>query len=85
MPIRTTRSFSDYVARSKARHGDRWDTSDLNLEFVPYFESGERVEVQFWYGEKARGFVGVTTGWETDFSSHENQKVNGKLISHPSK
>jgi len=46
------------------------DRSMLNPHFVPYNNSGERVEVRFHYGETTelrRGYVGKTTGWRPVF------------------
>jgi len=53
------------------------DLSDLDERFAPYFESGERVEVEWkegyedysgyggrTKGRKARFYVGISTGWK---------------------
>ena len=61
------RTFDDYLARRKIVHGIGWDSSDLAEQFVPYFESGERIEVKFENGEVKRGTVGVTSGWKPVF------------------
>jgi hypothetical protein len=60
------RSLSEYVARGKQKHGDKFDTSDLNPEFIEYFENGARIEVENEY-QVRRGTVGVTTGWRPCF------------------
>lgn len=67
--------FKDYLARKTYKHlgqlGKEFDPSDLAPQFIPYFENGDRIEVDFyWKGEvihTARGTVGVTTGWKPVF------------------
>jgi len=60
------RNFKDYTTRALAKHGDKFDSSDLASQFIPYFESQARIEVDFGY-EKKRGRIGVTTGWKPCF------------------
>jgi hypothetical protein len=55
-------NFNDYLARQKRRWGKKFDPSELNKEFIPYFENQQRIEVDFGY-ETKRGRIGVTTGW----------------------
>ncbi len=55
--------FDDYIARKKREYGEKFDSSDLAKQFIPYFNSGERVRVQFGYGETLFGTIGVSTGW----------------------
>jgi hypothetical protein len=65
------RRFSDLVARGTARHGERFDPSELAKEFRHYYETGERIRVVSEYaggGTYVRtGTVGVTTGWRPAF------------------
>ena len=63
----TQRNYDEYLQRARAEHGERFDPSDLAPTFVPYFESGQRIEVKFSGGEVKRGRVGVTTGWRPAF------------------
>jgi len=60
------RSYQDYISLKKREFGDKFDPSDLSSQFVPYFENGRRIEVDFGY-EIKRGTVGVTTGWKPAF------------------
>ena len=64
------KSFEEYLKRKRSMNIEEYpiqfDASDLALQFVPYFESGQRIEVQFSW-EKMRGYVGVTTGWKPSF------------------
>lgn len=62
-------SFENYKARKARQNADEgkvFDASDLAPQFVPYFEGGQRIEVET-CGEIKRGRVGVTTGWKPVF------------------
>lgn len=67
------RSYADFVARKRAEYGDKFDDSDLAPQFIQYYESGARIEVEFVSSttgkpyETKRGRVGVTTGWKPVF------------------
>jgi hypothetical protein len=65
------RGFTEVLRRGKAKWGEKFDSSNLANNFVPYFESGQRIEVEFeGWGEEdkiQRGYVGVTTGWKPSF------------------
>ncbi len=60
------RNYQDYVERKTREFGDKFDTSDLNKNFISYFESEIRIEVDFGY-ETKRGRIGITTGWKPSF------------------
>jgi hypothetical protein len=60
------RNFKDFIARKMDQYGKQFNPEDLNPSFVKYFESGERITVDFGY-EKKRGTIGVTTGWKPCF------------------
>ena len=60
------RSFTEYLARKRKECVDKFDASDLNPDFIEYFENGARIEVENEY-QKRRGTVGVTTGWRPCF------------------
>ena len=58
----------------------KFSDSDLAKQFVPYFESGQRIEVKFIWGDKIelkRGTVGVTTGWKPVFLLMKNSRSIG--------
>ena len=59
-------NFQDYLEQKKRACGEKFDPSSLNPNFVRYFESQQRIEVDFGY-EKKRGRIGVTTGWRPVF------------------
>ena len=60
-------AYDDYLARGRARYGDRFDTSGLAPQFVPYYNSGQRIVIDLGFDEPSRGYVGVTTGWRPSF------------------
>lgn len=64
--MNTYKTFQEYIDFKKTRHGDKFVTSDLNPDFIPYFLNNKKVEVDFGY-EKKRGTIGVTTGWKPCF------------------
>lgn len=70
-------AFTSYLERSRSRHGSKFDSSSLAPQFVPYFNTGERVEVALSYGEKKRGYIGVTTGWRPVFLLLARKNVSG--------
>lgn len=66
------------------------DTSKLDERFTPYYESGERVEVEWkeGYGDytgygartdgkKARFYVGKSTGWRPIYLQIDNRRSMG--------
>ena len=64
------RNFKEYVACKLNTYGRKFDTSDLAPDFIKYFESGERVKVEWTYNnykEVLTGTIGVTTGWKPVF------------------
>ena len=61
-----SRSFGEYLKRKRAEYGEKFDASDLAPQFIPYYESGERIEVVSSWGTR-RGRIGITTGWRPAF------------------
>jgi len=59
--------FNDYIKRKENEYGKKFDASELASQFIPFFNSHERVKVQFPYGETLTGTIGVTTGWKPVF------------------
>jgi hypothetical protein len=61
--------YSELVSRKRREFGDKFDDSDLDPTFRPYFESGDRIRVVTKYGNapdaevwERTGCVSVTTG-----------------------
>lgn len=69
-------SFPAYCARKRAILGERFDPSDLDPRFVPYFESGERIKVET-CGLIRYGTVSVTTGWRPTFLLMRSSRAMG--------
>lgn len=60
------RSYEAYLERKRQEYDKKFDPSDLNSDFVEFYENQNRIEVDFGY-EVKRGRVGVTTGWKPAF------------------
>ena len=79
-------NFKDYLAR-KAYQCPRqldheFDPSNLAAQFIEYFESQERIEVEFvdpagQVYETLRGRIGVTTGWKPLFILLQQRNSTG--------
>ena len=59
------KNYQETIEARKKRYSNFSDIN-LNKEFIPYFESQERIIVDFGY-EKKRGTIGITTGWRPCF------------------
>ena len=64
--------FDSYLKRKNEEYGNKFDSSDLNKIFIPFFNNHKRVTVQFCNDkgkvyETKRGTIGVTTGWKPIF------------------
>jgi hypothetical protein len=55
--------YEQFCERKQREYGETFDPSSLAPEFVPYFNSGQRVRIRFSYGEEMTGTIGVTMGW----------------------
>ena len=58
--------FEQFLNKKRREYGEKFDSSDLDKRFVSAFNSGERIEIED-FGEKMKGYVGVTTGWKPVF------------------
>jgi hypothetical protein len=58
--------FQDFLDR-KHKEYNHFDASELASEFIPYFNSQERIKVKFSYGEILSGTISVTTGFKPCF------------------
>jgi len=64
------KNFQSYLSKKRAEHGNKFDDSNLSKQFIKFYESAQRIEVEYSYGETKeiqRGTVGVTTGWRPTF------------------
>lgn len=69
-------AYADFVETKRAEYGDRFDSSDLDARFAPYFKTGQRIKVEI-YGQTRTGTVGVTTGWRPVFLLMHNRRCVG--------
>ena len=61
------RIFAELLLRRAEQYPKQFSSEDLFEQFVPYYQSGQRIEVTYSTGEVKRGTVGVTTGWRPCF------------------
>ena len=64
--------YQDYLTRKKREYRENFNDVDLNKNFIPYYESQERITVKFCNKqgkeyERKRGRIGITTGWRPCF------------------
>lgn len=79
------RSYDDLLRRGRARHGERFDPSALETSFVRWYESGDRIKVEYVIpGDPGKGdiltaygTVGVTTGWRPAFLLMRSANARG--------
>jgi hypothetical protein len=66
--------------RNKKLSIPNFDDSELAKSFIPYFENGQRIEVETHYEGKKCGYVGVTTGWRPAFILIFNKRAHGSSV-----
>ena len=69
--------YDEYLVEKQHEYGEKFDPSNLDARFVPFFESGQRIEVTYAWGETRRGYVGVTTGWRPAWLLIHNTRSMG--------
>ncbi len=64
-------NFDQYLKRGEARHGTKFSSVGLAKQFIPYYNSHQRIEVETCYPgghcERRRGYVAATGGWQPSF------------------
>jgi len=78
------KSYKDLLASFSLTYGEKFDPSDLAAQFIPYYESQQRIEISH-YGETIRGRIGVTTGWKPRFILSLRSNSTGSSITLSSK
>jgi hypothetical protein len=61
-----TRDYAQLITDRQRKYPDKFSAEALNPDFIPYYSSGQRVEVDFGYAKK-RGTIGITIGWKPVF------------------
>ena len=64
--VKAMKNYQSYLDSKKQQYGEKFDSSNLNPAFIPYYENQKRIEVDFG-DDKIRGRIGVTTGWKPCF------------------
>jgi hypothetical protein len=59
--------YADFIARGKARHGERFSPPPAADRWAPYMDSQQRIKVRLSYDEELTGTVSATTGWQPVF------------------
>ena len=73
------RSYSRFLARKRAEFGKKFDLSELAIQFIPYYESGQRIKVHVSTGWTITGTVEVTTGWRPCFLLMRTVRSQGSV------
>ncbi len=60
------RSYTEYLIQQTRKYGSRF-RPPIEGQFIPFFESGERIKVRRASGEVLTGTIGITTGWSPVF------------------
>jgi hypothetical protein len=71
--------LESYLQRCRDRWGDKFDASGLAHSFAGHYNTGDRIEVQFEYGEVKRGTVAATTGWRPSFMLMLTKRSSGSI------
>lgn len=53
------------------------DNSDLDPRLTPYHDNGQRIEVEYDFGEKERFYVGKSTGWKPIYLAIKKRNSHG--------
>jgi hypothetical protein len=61
------KNYESVISHRKLIYSKKFSDQSLAKKFIPFFESGQRIEVDFGYGTIKRGTVGITTGWIPQF------------------
>lgn len=65
----TYRLFKTVLYQGKQKYGDKFDPSDLDPRFIPFYESQTRIKIEDpgYYVPELTGTVGITTGYKPVF------------------
>jgi len=78
--INTLTRFGEYCSRAIREYGVKFSDAELYPAFVPYFNSRERVKIQFAHGGTDTGTIGVTTGWRPVFLLMRRKSDRGSSL-----
>jgi hypothetical protein len=69
--------YQQFTERKQREYSEKFDPSELAPQFVPHYNTGQRVIILTKYGETKRGYIGVTTGWKPCFLLMNNTRSIG--------
>lgn len=72
--------YEEFCMRGRSRYGSQFNTSSVAQKFVGYYNSRERIRVQFPGHSTMDGYVGVTTGYTPVFILVYNRRSLGSSI-----
>ncbi len=72
--------FDLWLKNKAISHKGDFDGTGLAKKFIPYFESGKRIEVEDEFGYRNQGYVGNTTGHKPVFILLYNKRSRGSAI-----
>lgn len=80
----TDTRFDRYIARQISRYGEKFDSSELFVQFRHFYNTGDRIKIRVqWvndgktYAYEKFGTIGVTTGWKPCFMLMHNTRSMG--------
>lgn len=73
--------MEELIAHGRAKHGEKFDASELDERFARYWFSKERIKVKDnWEGDIMYGAVGMTTGHRPAFLLMKNSRCIGSDV-----
>lgn len=73
--------YEDMVERFTKRHGDKFSEENLDQRFRPFYDSQQRIQVQYIGSEqKHYGTVGITSGWKPMFILMNNARARSSSV-----
>lgn len=72
--------YEDFIRRKKQEYGSKFDDSDLDWHFVPFFNTGVKIKVDDPAFGVVTGRVGVTTGWRPVFLLMRRSNAMGSSV-----
>ena len=75
------RNYTTFVESKKEQYSDTFSEENINKDFIPYFNSQEKVKVEYTYKsgvkETYTGTIGITTGWKPCFLLMRTERSRG--------
>ena len=75
--------YEDMVERFTKKHGDKFSEQDLDQRFRPFYDSQQRIQVQYVKtinDPKHYGTVGISSGWKPTFILMNNVRARSSSV-----